>query len=82
LTRIVGVRSVCPVASGTLRKGSCLPSGLLPESGPSLNRNGAVTVEKRLKGKRVLAIVAPVGFRDEELQQPRQILESEARRSK
>ena len=34
-------------------------------------------MEKRLKGKRVLAIVAPVGFRDEELQQPRQILESE-----
>ena len=34
-------------------------------------------MEKRLKGKRVLAIVAPVGLRDEELQQPRQILESE-----
>ena len=33
--------------------------------------------EKRLKGKRVLAVVAPFGFRDEELQQPKQILESE-----
>ena len=34
-------------------------------------------MEKRLKGKRVLAIVAPFGFQDEELQQPRQILEME-----
>jgi protease I len=33
--------------------------------------------EKRLKGKRVLAVIAPAGFRDEELQQPRQILEAE-----
>lgn len=33
--------------------------------------------EKRLRGKRVLAVVAPSGFRDEELQQPKQILESE-----
>ena len=33
--------------------------------------------EKRLKGKRVLAVVAPSGFRDEELEQPKQIPESE-----
>lgn len=46
-----------------------LPSpGLLLMSGPSLDQNGAVIMEKRLKGKRVLAIVAPVGFRGEELQ--------------
>jgi len=34
-------------------------------------------MEKRLKGKRVLAIVPPLGFREEELQRPREILESE-----
>ncbi len=33
--------------------------------------------EKRLKGKRVLAVVPTRGFRDEELEQPMQILESE-----
>lgn len=33
--------------------------------------------EKRLKGKRVLAVIAPTGFRDEELQQPKLILEAE-----
>ena len=34
-------------------------------------------MEKRLKGKRVLAFVAPIGFREEEIQQPRHILESQ-----
>ncbi len=33
--------------------------------------------KKRLKGKRVLAVIAPTGFRDEELEQPKQILEAE-----
>lgn len=32
--------------------------------------------KKQLKGKRVLAVIAPRGFRDEELAEPRQVLEA------
>ena len=33
--------------------------------------------EQKLKGKKVLMAIAPTGFRDEELQQPKQVLEAE-----